>query len=445
MRRQSRSGGADEFRNLLLCETLIHAKQRSLLYASKLGSRKLEPSFSVDDLDTLPLTRKSEISAFEKDWASCEKISCVQNTSGSTGLPLFVYRNDEECNFIWEFFSGLNTEMETLPRIGLHLAIHQHGTSLPIPGRDLTLTSSVHNDKMLRYTVSLLEKSFTLPAFRDRISVLSGDHEGILLLTNYVKEVEVEHQVDVVITTGRQLTARWRREIERTWSCDVVDRYSLSEIFGGATYCLRCKGFHFDTHVIPEVVSDPINGKAIDHGVGYLVLTTLFPFVQNQPFIRYLTGDLFELEAAGCMEKTYRYLGRASSSLFKKPVSEAEAPELLLPSGPLIDALDSIPGIARPKRFADVVDSVKKDDIGLPIARGLITAGSHSQTAVLAISVTPGFGFSEICDQITSNPTLLPWLEKMERYSVKLKIVNSARSDDLFEKNTEWWIKDHQK
>lgn len=75
----------------------------------------------------------------------------------------------------------------------------------------------------------------------------------------------------------------------------IVERYSLAEIFGGATRTQASGSFVSDPHVLGEVLDE--QDRAVDHGaVGELTLTELYPFVQMQPLIRYRTGDLVQLE-----------------------------------------------------------------------------------------------------------------------------------------------------
>ncbi len=71
----------------------------------------------------------------------------------------------------------------------------------------------------------------------------------------------------------------------------LVEKYSLSEIFGGATRTSTAPWFSLDPYVVGEVVDE--RGSAVEPGaVGELALTELFPFVQMQPLIRYRTGDI---------------------------------------------------------------------------------------------------------------------------------------------------------
>src|SRR5262249_52436588 len=100
--------------------------------------------------------------------------------------------------------------------------------------------------------------------------------------------------LEIIISCASYLTPQWRASHERTWKCAVIDRFGLSEIFGGATQNLACGWWHFDPVVIPEVIGHR-SGTVIKEGRGLLILTGLFPFQEAQPMVRYSTGDLVDV------------------------------------------------------------------------------------------------------------------------------------------------------
>src|SRR5262249_30793939 len=104
----------------------------------------------------------------------------------------------------------------------------------------------------------------------------------------------LETHLKYLVSFGEYVTAKWRSAYAEIWGCPLIDRYSLSEVFGGATQSPVCGWYHFDPFVIPEVVSNRTK-KPIAEGIGYLLLTALYPFQEAQPLVRYFTGDLVEV------------------------------------------------------------------------------------------------------------------------------------------------------
>jgi phenylacetate-coenzyme A ligase PaaK-like adenylate-forming protein len=446
---------SDQFRSRLLELTLRAARRRSSLYRAKWIGTPIAKGFELANLDSLPLVTKAEIHQFEKEWAANPRVVAVQNTSGSTGTPLFLYRTVDEFGFIEKFFTkadGVRTEKAPL---GLHLAIPQHGAPTPIPGHVFSLQSSATNDKLLAYSNSLIQKQFLLPHVESRVSVLSGDHNSNLLLARLYdeqREKSVPSAIKVVCLTGRQLTIRWRKELERIWGCQVVDRFSMSEVFGGATICNRCGGYHFDPYVIPEIIEDPSKShRAIKVGYGHLALTSLAPFVSNQPFIRYLTGDIFGALETECSEISYFPQGRSSQALLKSHINKSGSNKLVLAPRELIDVLDQIVGIARPSAFADVSIVRNKSDINIPYVRGSLELSGGIMQVVIELAVAELPRLSIRASDVEVNSPLWPLADLISaRIGIMencVPVIRNLEKSQLtsVEKKTTFWIDSPQK
>lgn len=361
-----------EFREELINETVVKAFQKPL-YNGLYKGIDLSKISKVTDLSLLPYVTKDQMRESESSWAEGESlITNIQNTSGSTGRPFFIYRSQEEVSFVWDFFKRL-LEPEKfngqLP-LQLNISIPQHGSPTPIPGLTHVLSASTTEDALVEHAFQLLQKEFMIPGHDSRVSILSGAHLPILLLTHLILERSLDvsnFSVKMICMTGRYLTKRWRDVIKSTWSASLVDRYSLSEVFGGATNCEKCGGYHFDTHVVPEIV-DVNSGELVESGrVGALLLTTLYPFVQAQPFVRYWTGDLFSSQDSGCPSESYYFFGRVTHGLFS---GEAEK-SLILPGVAVLEALDGLAYVNRTHHFSDV-SSKYPQATGLPFVKGKV-------------------------------------------------------------------------
>jgi hypothetical protein len=121
---------------------------------------------------------------------------------------------------------------------------------------------------------------------------------------------------------------------------------------------------------VPEVVH-PHTLEPLRSGVGVLLLSGLYPFVQQMPLVRYFTGDLVEIVAgpespAGLQ---VRYRGRITRSLLD--LSGPEPAPLLL-SGLLYETLLELPDIAVTPRFPDL-----RAGLGLELTGDLHYAVEH--------------------------------------------------------------------
>jgi len=123
-----------------------------------------------------------------------------------------------------------------------------------------------------------------------------------------------ELAVETVQHGTTYMAQRWRQIIRESWQAETVSIYSMAEIIGKATECSMCGLLHFQPFIIAELL-DPWSCQQIEEGVGILVLSSLFPFVQMQPRIRYLTEDLFERRRSDCpFSAGYRFLGRKENA-----------------------------------------------------------------------------------------------------------------------------------
>jgi hypothetical protein len=145
-----------------------------------------------------------------------------------------------------------------------------------------------------------------------------------------------------ISTTSFRLSPHWKQHVERTWRAPVWDNYSLSEI---PTPALECPDCGFNHWLSPPVVAEVVDVRTkqpLRRGVGVLVLTTLYPFVQAMPLLRYWTGDLVELgsrcRSAGA--QGIRFRGRLGQSL-------VSGSDVLVAAQDAIDCLEAEPLVAR--------------------------------------------------------------------------------------------------
>lgn len=372
----------------LIRRTVFHAAKNTSFYGELYRSIDLDEWSIHADLSELPFTNKAAIRAAGADAIdSALSYAAIQNTSGTTGKSLFLHRSQEEFDFIQEFFGELlsrNAQSTPSPLL-LALAVPSHGSATPVPTNAFVLTTSVTSESGGARTAQYLETRFAIPYTSEYVSGISGGLWQVVALTGYLKSRAIPKpaQVSSIGVTGDHLSPSLRRWLESYWGPgSILNRYSLSEFFGGASQCARCGGFHFDPFLIPEIV--PLGGgSSMFEGLGRLVLTGLNPFVQMQPLIRYLTDDVFERRLGVCELPSFYHHGRIGHSLVR---SVDGAQELLLSALAIYDAVDSqtivfrddhsfalaagTPGEGKPRFAGAVTDGADSLHLDLVVAYG---------------------------------------------------------------------------
>jgi hypothetical protein len=341
----------ERFHQTLLPATLENAL-RTPFYAA-LWAQCDASTITKGSLSRLPLVDKQAIrlagrAAQNRAGLRCDEIY----TSGTTGTPLVTVNGDREQHYIHSFYSASLAERDRPQRRGLlfNNLYHGHHTSIPVP---------IHFHKVGIYDGSSFEHGRRVIAGRhedanvdDTCTLVYGLERNLRAFTTDTRD---RYQIfpsnlEMIISCTSYLTAGWRALHERTWGCPVVDRFGLSEVFGGATQDLTCGWWHFDPVVIPEVIGHR-SGAVLREGRGLLVMTGLFPFQEAQPMVRYSTGDLVDVTHA-CSSRpghlAIRPLGRAHCGV---PFPEGD--EWLLTPAQIHEVIESLPGIDRVPLYRD--------------------------------------------------------------------------------------------
>lgn len=380
----------DGLRNALVNNTVRYAARDSRFYGQLYAGIDLDDVRSIDDLVRLPITYKAQFRAAGED-IMCAGLTCthVQNTTGSTGDLMIMFRSAEETEFIQDFYGRIIEEDEPIIPMPLAMSLGTmlHGTPTAIPSRFFVLTHAIIDGESARQTLRLLERRFRIPGVAERVSILTGSLSQILVLTEYMLDHGIsrsEYGITTLCITGRYLTRRFRRLLEHTWGATVVDRFSLSEVFGGGAYCELFDGYHFDPCIVAEVV-DLRDNTPLMEGTGALLLSGLHPFVQLHPIIRYWTGDLFNVSESPCGVRRYRFLGRLNHALVHPTCHH----QVLLNGVDLWETLDQYPDVRRTDRGQTLTN------LHVPIVRG-------------EVRMIEGMIVARLTIEMTVHPTLFP-------------------------------------
>ncbi len=376
-------------RNWLLSRTIAHAVERVPYYRERAAvyqevARRCGP-LPVPSFAQLPLLRRNDLKTNAVGLlADHADVELVCHTSGSTGTPISINRSSPEVRFVQRYYNQL---LEPLRRelgpkpLTLSFPNFYHGSALPLPSIGMPLISGVTDDTLIQDAAKILLRQHNIPGCSERVQFISGLSHHVIFFTNYLLEkgIDVANlKLSGVSVTGGQISPHWTEFLQRAWNCPLIDRWSMTELIGGATRDHSTGLFVFDPHILVEVV-DPNTGALVEGpGVGELVVTTLYPFVQMQPLIRYATGDLVyqtALESTGF--PAYAFLGKVGNC-----ISDVQngSYRLLVSSAQVYDMLTSWPEIFCYDFFSNVT-SVRDRLIGsMPIFELVGTTQSPSCT-----------------------------------------------------------------
>lgn len=346
-----------ELRDNLLRKTVAWCQQRSSFYRARFPSAEFG---GLRELDRLPVLHRSDVVDHHAALRCDDGLPAgIQHTTGTTGKFLQLYRSQAEQAFIWNFFASQMPPVaaDAIRPLHMSLANAYHGSLIPVPSRAYVLSVGVHDRAQASQAKGVLERRYDLPGVESRVSVITGTERMIMALTAYLMAEGFDFatsSVRKVALFGGHVPLARKRLLERIWfgatrAGSITDHYSLTEMFGGAKECGLGGPWVFDPHIIPEVVH-PTTHQPVTSGTGVLLLTSLYPFVQQMPLVRYFTGDLVEVVDGpdGPAGLTVRYVGRMPRSVLD--LEDGEVRPLLL-SAPLYELLLDLPDIAISPRF----------------------------------------------------------------------------------------------
>jgi phenylacetate-coenzyme A ligase PaaK-like adenylate-forming protein len=340
------------------------------------------------DLSVLPCVTKEMYRNDYMDHFDHRHSHFLSHSTGTTGPLTFRHRSRLEAEIVSLLLTP--TEVAPVPRVGIVLeaasARAYHGSPMPVPESTVSIPAGTRNEIQLRQCVEMLTASFRLHGRELRPSYLQGRATDVALVAHALRM----HGVDPTrlaldeVTTMAVVDEGLRQFLRRSLAVPVQERFSCSEIFGGAVRMDGQDFFVTDPFVIAEV-SDESGHSVGDGAVGRLTMTELYPFVQIQPLIRYLTGDVVERVGSPAPGQiAFRWLGRIDQCVTLQTAAEAS----FIAYRPLIDALGQLPAVARRDVYPD--SNVRFGGVGIP--RVEISKVSESEVLVrVGMSVSPFF------------------------------------------------------
>jgi hypothetical protein len=370
----------------LLPFTIDNAR-RLRFYASHWHGVDLDGIRGVADLSRLPIVTKELYRAHYMTEFDHTASHFISHSTGTTGELTYRHRSRLEAAAIRRLFSP--AQVSSGVRVGISLTSSFHGMLLPVPNSGVWIPAGTRTADELRQCVDLLQTTFHVHGETPRASFLAGLVFDVAVVAQAlrVSGVEPESLSLSAVTVIGPVDEGLRRFLRESFGTALHERFSSSEIFGGASRVPGPDYFVTDPQVIAEVVDE--NGLSLGDGaIGMLAMTELYPFVQIQPLIRYVTGDIVEkVGALAPGQLAFRWLGRVHQCATLKQSDGKEA--VTFSYRPLADALGLMPAVARPC-VRPPLGPIDFSDVGLPLV-ALSATGSFEILVQVELSFDPHF------------------------------------------------------
>jgi len=275
---------------------------RNLLKGGKIGPEEIKGR--KDLTVVLPVLDKSFVRQAPEDFIDerldPRKLNRVY-TSGTTGTPLCIYRDERADGLAYAFYEarwrlpyGISKDSRWA-MLGGKLIIPQTQRKPPFwvwnAGLNQLYMSSYHLAP--EFVESYLEE-----IKRRRLEYIHGYASSLYTLALFAEKLGIDDiKFKVAISNAEPLYPYQRKKISSSFNCRVVDTYGCTEwCFQGS----ECSGNRL--HLSPDVgffeVLDASNNPVPEGEIGELVCTGFVNYAQ--PLIRYKTGDSVRVSYKKC-------------------------------------------------------------------------------------------------------------------------------------------------
>ncbi len=249
---------------------------------------------SFDRFEDYPiLTKKDymkELDAFRSIDFFGEKLYRA-STSGSTGVPFTALQDENKRNkhtadlVFFHQKCGWN--------IGERYIFLRAWTSLYNNSKWYKLKNNIIPYDVLRFGKTEIEQLIKQVQCDKSIRLIVGYGSALGLIADYLSDNDVciNSGIRVIISDSDKLAVHHRKELEKRFSCNVVDRYSNEEqgliafsYFSGCEYEVNRSSYRV------EILKLNSNEYAEPGEIGRVIITDLYN--KAMPFIRYELGDL---------------------------------------------------------------------------------------------------------------------------------------------------------
>jgi len=308
----------EEYQMQQLSKLLSDAYENVPYYRKVFDERGLQPKDiqNFNDLRKLPYLTKEDVRNNLNDlMAKNLPKSRFQyvSTSGSTGIPLWFYRErgvtgPRELAFHWRMRGWIGYRFTDKCAVLRGNVIRRTEGNKPAWWEyspvDRLLVLSLH-DMTQENLVKYVEK---LNEFQPKF--IQAFPSGITVLARFLKEhdIQLACSIKAILCGSENMYASQRKMLEEAFKCRVFSWYGHTETAVLAGECDKDTRYHiFPEYGITELIGS--NGSPVNHQgeVGEIVGTG---FINHaMPFIRYRTGDLARYAQGTCScGRNYRLL-----------------------------------------------------------------------------------------------------------------------------------------
>ncbi len=284
-----------------------HAATHVPYYREVLRDRGLSPADikNVSDLQKLPILEKSQVRdnplRFVDERLAVRRLH-MERTSGTTGIPVILYKSNESIQRHFAFFEVrcrrvAGMEYGRLPYVmfGIQTVAPSWRTKPPFwcynyVARQLYMSVFHLSPKYLPwYCLELRGRTY---------HVIMGYPSSLYTLARYIlTKGEPTFQMHCAITSGEMLLPHQRRDICNAFGCEVFDQYGCSENVVFGAQCPAGAMHLSPDYGVVEIVDD--RGNQIPPGqTGELLCTGLLNYAQV--LIRYRLGDCGRMSTNPC-------------------------------------------------------------------------------------------------------------------------------------------------
>ncbi|RLD28043.1 MAG: CoF synthetase [Bacteroidetes bacterium] len=252
------------------------------------------------EITDFPIIRKTDIqNNFEQFQSKLykDKPNYKLTTSGSTGIPFFLYQDDNKRNRnradVIYFLKRCNFEVgNRLYHLAVWREYNQKGVLKSWLQNVVQFDISRFTDYRINEFINLLKKD------TNKIKTILGLASSLEMIAHYVEKHEMKFdnlKLNSIIANSEYLSSYTKTTIGKYFNTEVLSRYSSEEIGIVAHQTIDSPNNFILNHASYHIeVLNLDNDKPVKSGeLGRIVVTDLFNYAM--PIIRYDTGDVAKL------------------------------------------------------------------------------------------------------------------------------------------------------
>jgi len=347
-------------REALLEKTLSYVTERVPYYQKLVADGKLSAPFT---LSQFPLIDSTIMGQHLHDFLVLDRFpDQILVTGGTTAQPSLVVRTVDEYERMWErnhgFEPGDLFPLEQITSFKIFACDMTHGAYFDAPHGQPLVRLPFKKTLHARIIRRFIEEGLNVGGRQLPAAFLEMEFLDLKLLTAYLLSEGVDlpsSGIKRITSYGYHTPREWRQRLADAWGAEVKTFYGLSEFnLANMREVSEQAEFQIPMQVVPELWAPDRSGPLPDAetGEGVLVLTSLHPYIEVQPRIRYWTNDVVARtgfnEDIG--EVCYRYRGRRNLCVM---VEEEQSYRTILTATDVVDVVDEIEGVQRDDSYVE--------------------------------------------------------------------------------------------